>query len=224
MKEGLIPVIERPFYIRFPESVDDGFQHYFCGPQSIAGAICPNCTKPLLCFFRIDTRDERLRPLSGVPSLPLLFCWRCNLAQARFFYAVGSDSVQLLKYRRGMQPSSFPYPDYPNFFEGVSAELVPIPDDVQAMIRHLNRGEIDQSQEPVRELAIPRHQLGGEPYLLQKHWPTVTCPRCIQSMPFLATIGDQATDPRGFTGNQYVQVIYHYCRTCRCIGAYQQCD
>lgn len=37
-------------------------------------------------------------------------------------------------------------------------------------------------------------------------------------------IADDAPKQMSFTGNEYVQVLAHYCKKCRVMGVYQQCD
>jgi hypothetical protein len=41
-------------------------------------------------------------------------------------------------------------------------------------------------------------------------------------MPFLAAIADDNLDPRGFSGVEDSQVLFHFCRGCHVVGAYRQ--
>lgn len=202
--------------------------HYFCGSHQIMGASCPNCHKPLLRFLSINLADKRLSLTSSLfKNLPLFFCWTCNIAQELFYYKVINDStINIIKYKKGGVETDFPYSDYPTFFPGRQAFLEEIPDNVQHILSRLNAREIDEADvmEQYPTFCKPRHQLGGEPYLIQPELSSVGCPMCKDRMPFLASIGDDCVDPRGFTGNEYVQVLFFYCKRCSVIGAFQQCD
>ena len=121
----------------------------------------------------------------------------------------------------------FPYADYPVWFPGAPARLVMLSSESQGLLEalnagHLDEGDIDQSHP---DLCRPRHQLGGEPYLVQKDPAySIACPECRLAIPFLAAFADDCVDPRGFVGEPYVQVLFHVCRACRVVGAIQQCD
>ncbi len=219
------------YFIEYARQAAHGseYRHYFCGPHEVSGAWCPNCAKPLLRFLALDTSDPRLNlKQPSFPVLSLLFCWTCNIAQEPLYYQFREDgSVVLLEWGHGGAQTDFPYENYPVHFPGAPALLVPIPDVVQTILMLLNVGEINAYAIHKRhpDLARPRHQFGGEPLLVQ-HNPDyeMTCSLCGRRMPFLASVGDDCLDPRGFTGNEWVQVIYHYCEHCRVIGVFQQCD
>lgn len=82
-------------------------------------------------------------------------------------------------------------------------------------------------------LSDAKHQIGGEAFLWQPLRSDATCPMCSAEMPFLATICDNAAGPdvyadydeaKSFAGNLGVQVVYHLCRECSVVLAYQMCD
>lgn len=204
-----------------------GIGHTFCGPCTVPGAVCPNCSAPLLQFANFDLGDARLR-LSALPArrLPLLFCWRCPLAQAPFAYRLlENGSVELVTYGRGQPESDFPFPDYPEAFPSVTCDLLPLTKAQQSMIAELNAGEfIDPAVADGLLLDVLRHQIGGEPYLVQPGAGALNCPKCKAELPLLAVIGDDTIDGRGFTGNDYVQVLYFLCSKCAILAAYQSCD
>jgi hypothetical protein len=207
-------------------SLADGFAHTFCGQHRLRGADCPNCRKALLSFVSLDTRDPRLRLEALAPHpLPLLFCWTCNIAQAAFVYALDRRAgIELVEWGRGGRTSLFPYPDYPQFFPPALVLLRPLSRRLQELIRRLNADpHLSHYPKRIRRIATPAHQLGGEPYLEQGLVP-MPCPACAVTMSFLASIGDRCLDPRGFTGNPHVQVIYNYCGGCRLVRCYQQTD
>ena len=203
------------------------YRHEFCGPNDLQGASCPNCNKPLLRFLSLDVADPILE-LEDSPfeALPLLFCWTCNVAQDEFIYKIHADgAIELLHYGKGGIQTNFPYGDYPVFFPGMSVTLEEIPDEDQRIIMALNRDEIDEWEyrQEHSELCVPRHQIGGEPLVVQPLTRTI-CPLCGKVMPLLAVIGDDSGDGRNFTQNEYVQVIYKYCRNCYTVTAHQKCD
>jgi hypothetical protein len=76
---------------------------------------------------------------------------------------------------------------------------------------------------------MPAHQVGGIPYLLQGSDyqtgdPDLCCPNCNAPMPLLAAIGNRCTDPRGISGNDFVQVLFHLCTAHSIVTAIQACD
>lgn len=221
----------REYFVDYERDVAIGnkFSHTFCGPHTVPGAMCPNCVKPLLRFFALDTADERLH-LGQVPFgvLSLFFCWRCPIAQEMLFYRIVPDSgIELLQYQIGEPEVDWPRKDYPDYFPMASARLVEISDEAQQMFQRLNRGMLKKW--PLRqrnpELIFPRHQYGGEPVLMQRDLDyLVECSSCGDSMPFLASIGTDCLDPRGFVKYESVQVIYHYCTRCHVMGVFQQTE
>jgi thiol-disulfide isomerase/thioredoxin len=93
------------------------------------------------------------------------------------------------------------------------------------MVAELNAGAFsDQDLIDGLLLDAPRHQLGGEPYLIQPGAGALDCPKCRAELPLLAAVGDDTIDGRGFTGNDYVQVLYFLCTQCAILAAYQTCD
>lgn len=76
-------LIEQGYKI-IPATVEQAeYDHRLFGVQSIDGAWCPNCNKPLLSLASIDTRDPRLG-LTHLPlaRIPLLYCMRCCISWA----------------------------------------------------------------------------------------------------------------------------------------------
>ena len=204
------------------------YRHYFCGAHEIAGAHCPNCHKPLLRFLSLDVSDVRLC-LDDSPfcALPLLYCWRCPVSEEVFSYKLNADgSVVLLSHGEGKPAPDWPYEDYPDCFPGVPARLLRINEEAQRILRMLNKGEYEREwiqRHP--GLFEPRHQYGGEPLLMQLDTAySIECPSCRSHMPFLASIGHDCLDPRGFVTEPSVQVVYHYCRRCQVVSTFNQCD
>ena len=196
------------------------YAHEFCGTPSASGAFCPACERPLVQLLSLDARDPLLEAGGNEPGrIPLLFCWGCHRARGARFYRIEDDRiVPLWRPRRGHVPE-WPYADYPASFPAAPARLVPLPNEVQAHLRHLNRRPF-ALLEP-EEARRPRHQVGGEPLLLAP-WRVVACPSCRRRMPFCAVITDENLDPRGFSGCSQAQELFHLCRGCLTVGAYSQ--
>lgn len=213
------------FVVRFER--DSDHNHDACGAHGIGGALCPNCDKPMLRMLSLDAADERLHlaPL-GVPFVHLLFCCTCNLAQSRTAYRLlESGGVELLSYRVGGVESDFPYEGYPEFFSGAPVRLEPVPPAEVQIVAALNDGSRSASELPAdeRRLSVPRHQVGGAPLFLQGS-PAVLCPECSMPMAFLACCADETPDGRGYTGNEFVQVVFMVCVQDRVVLSYQECD
>ncbi|WP_460030674.1 hypothetical protein [Megalodesulfovibrio paquesii] len=203
----------------------------FCGAHSIDGAICPNCRKPLYRFFSIQSFDPLLGIVSkNIKSVHILSCWRCNVAQYDFYYKLLPDGVRVLKYAAGFQASDFPYSNYPDFFPQAGMDFMPLTLTAQQMIINYNEDIItdddleDYGVSYGAEIHYPRHQIFGEPFLVYHPTNGMRCCKCNCIMHFLLSVSDYCLDPRGFTGNSYVQMLFFICVNCNIIGAYSQCD
>jgi thiol-disulfide isomerase/thioredoxin len=217
----LRPINERP-------REGEGWRHVFCGSHATPGAWCPNCDKPLLRYAAFDCRDGRLAVQDGLEDLPLFYCWTCNVADGDLQYQLLRDgSVRLLAHGKGREPNAFVLDDHPSDFPEVTVRLDALTENEQLSIQRLNREEVSPWDGPqfLEHLSVPAHQVGGEPYLVQLN-PSyrLLCASCRDTMPFLCAFGDAATGPAGFTGEEYVQVLFHFCRRCRVVGAFHQCD
>ncbi len=220
-------ILTQGYFLEYSKEAQP-YQHRFCGPHEIVGAECPNCSKPLLRFLSFDTADPKLRELSEIaPQIHLLNCWTCNLAQRPFFYQCLADgSVKLIEYGHGGVQTDFPYQHYPRHFPGRNARLVAISPESQQILRQLNNDEIKPfGDKQLMALAMPAHQLGGEPWLVQP-WECfeMVCPSCRRLMQFLASVGDTCLLPQGFVDNNYVQMCFSLCSVCKIICAVVQCD
>jgi len=209
------------FFVELTE--DESASHELCGENHLNGAGCPNCRKPLLKIFSLDCKDL---PVGYAGTLHFLFCWTCNIAQKDFLYKHISDNeIELLEFGQGGIVEDFPYEDYPIAFEGKKAELQEISKEDQDIIHQVNTEQVEEYEinQAHPELIIPRHQIGGEPYLLNEYRGQ-KCPQCSQDMKFIASFGDSTGGPDGFTNNEYVQTVYQLCESCNTLGAYQMTD
>ena len=201
-------------------------EHVIGGSHDCAGGWCPNCDRPLMQLMALDLSDPALAAVVAPdPVLRLLFCHRCGVAWSPFFYALLPGDVRIVEAGREPPMDEMPYDDYPVCFPPLVASFVPLPAVHQEVIVRLNSGALDEADLPreLFHLDEPQHQVGGEPYLMQGR-EELDCCACRRPMHFLAAVADNCSDPRGFTSNEYVQVIYFMCTACTIVGAIQRCD
>lgn len=229
-----------PGYGLVLEPPDEAAQHTFCGAHRIPGAWCFYGDHPLLRLLSLDTADERLGLADlGVPQVHLLYCWRCDVGDLDYrLERDGSVSVfgekewgALLRQRgvdieevraRLRQPETdYPYSGYPAAFPSRSARLVAVAQDDEQALLAAERGEDVSLPEA---LTTPKHQVGGLPYLVQGTSYIPACPGCGADMAFVATIADDCGDPRGFVGNEWVQVVFFLCADCKRVHALNMAD
>lgn len=208
---------------------DRAFRHTFCGQHDLRGGHCPVCDKPLLRFLELDARDPRIEvDSSRFRSIPLLYCWTCEVGRDVFSYRiVADDIIEIVHMYRGERQKDFPYEEYPTFFDTADVWLSPISVEDQSIIRTQNRpNDDDWSIFKLRGwLTHPNHQIGGEPLLLQgldDFRPR--CPVCKDWMPHLACIGNASLAPKGFVDCDYVQVLFSLCRACGIVSAVNRTD
>jgi hypothetical protein len=211
----------------YPEGV--GWYHYFCGPQSIRGAWCPNCQKPLLPLAIVDATDPRVDLGEMLLlSIPLMYCWRCGIPKADFYYRViTEDEIHIVEYCKGDPEVGFPYDDYPVFFPGSPCVLRELSGDEQRALDGLSVGEIIEADivNSAPHLVGQPHQIGGRPFLLQiDSGDALSCPICGQLLSFFANIGNRCADPRGIVGYSHVQLLFHVCHRCSVVGARNRAD
>ena len=221
----LVSTPARGFSLQFTNR--SRFEHWFCGEHAIPGAQCPNCRKPLLRMLTLDTTDRRLGLQAlALPQVHLLFCWTCHLARGETAYRLlPNGGIRFVQHRRGGVSKTFPYRDYPRAFPGRRFTLAAVAPREARTLAALNTGEVSTTTlgRSVKHLAVPRHQIGGEPRFLQGT-PRRTCPRCRHPMTFLASVGDDTLGGSGFTGNAFVQVLFLLCERDRIVLSMQQCD
>ena len=164
----------------------------------------------------------------------LLYCWRCDLGDLDYrlepdggvtllgeqewlerLRQLGRDPEEV-RARLRDPDTDYPYSNYPRAFPLRAATLRPLAAGEQESILGWER---DNDNELPETLDHPRHQVGGLPYLSQGSSYVPTCGDCRQPMAFFASIADDCGDPRGFTSNEYVQVVFFVCPACRRVHA-----
>lgn len=214
------------YWIRPNSAEGERFAHYLGGVNSLPGARCPNCNEPLILLVDFDATDARLElDAAQLRRLPLLYCWSCAIPESVFRYSLKGQgsAVNVLAFRSGEEVSD-PYAEFSRVFARRAVGLIPLSVEEQQVLRLLNRTR--SKYELFRQypaLDRPRHQVGGEPLLLQ-HVEPVACSTCGSAMPLFASIGNDSFGPKPFIGNDWVQVIFHVCRACREVAAYAATD
>jgi hypothetical protein len=212
---------------RFADGEARKFAHAFCGAHDVRGAVCPGSSRPLLLLLTLDTSDPRLGLSGHQPELLRLFyTWNCDAMAAQLAYHVAMDGSLTVVGIQGVSEGPLdlngqePYPQAP-------ARLIPLESDEQRLLVEINAGDrFDYDlDERYSFLGSPFHQVGGEPYLVQKNpGHRGKCPTCHATAPFLAAVADDNPHDDGFVGNEFVQVLFFYCRACRVVIAWNQCD
>lgn len=212
-------------YLLSTPQPDSHNSHWLCGANNVAGAHSPNTGEPLLLQLTLDLADSRLELTLPISKLHLFYSWRCGIHEGTFFYKEDATGVAVLQYSRGTTDPDFPYTGYPDYFPSQEVDLIKVDPAEQAIVDEINNGGDRGFELGLKrpDLSAPRHQVGGRPRLVQPA-VEIECPLCNRQMPLLATIGDEATDGQAFTGNPYVQVVYHLCASCTVVGAYNVCD
>lgn len=201
-----------------------GFDHHLCGISKSRNALSPNSGLPLLCLASLDTKDRRLELESFKEErLDLLYSWTCAIPEGEFVYRISQGAVKIISFSSGSGYPDFPFENYPESFPEVPVSLIAVPDSEAATARMLNANRNFADWSKHRELTKPYHQIGGEPVFVQKY-SQMACPACKKDMAFMAVIGNNNGQPRGFCDNDYVQVIYNVCDICFAIGVYNICD
>lgn len=215
------------------------YRHAIGGSHRIAGAECPNCSKPLMLHLTIDLSDPRIdiRP-TNLSSLPLLYCSRCSLSWHPFCYRiVDNRRIAIQKAFRGETQWSEWYELVGvDSFEERRFELLPMPVRLQELCDELNRGKTLTSEEEA-EFAFftKRHaleecggypivdvfsQIGGRSYLAQRSDDPL-CDLCLKCdvqrrMRFLACLTNDESNGIRVTYDG-VQIVYYYCEFCQSI-------
>ncbi len=205
------------------------YDHIFCGLTELIGAISPFTGKPLLRFLSLDTRDPRLElePLT-VARIELLYSLTCRLAYIDFYYKLTGDRIEILSEISddnvpGSEYTDTPYLNYPLAFPAAYIDLMPADEEEKAIVEAINETQDLDLRLQYPGLSEPYHQVGGEPYFVQKP-DVLSCPGCGKEMSFFASIGNYNGQEKGFFDNDYMQVIYQICKACCVIGAYNICD
>lgn len=205
--------------------------HEFCGPNTIAGAECPNCQKPLLKLAVLSASDPALElDPAQVPSLPLLYCWTCAIPYGEFRYSVRTDgSVEILTFLDSSEVAfgpDGPYDEYTGEFPSKQFSLEPQSEDEMSSLQAYAEGIEEDLPDG---LDYPRHQVGGNAMIYNPQ--SDTCPKCGIEMSTFAAIADNAcgngdaeSASESFVDNSGVQTVFLLCRGCSIVSAYNSCD
>lgn len=201
----------------------NNFQHYAGGifDLTISGQF-PNGT----WFYRLinlDLCDPVLSPLkSPLAELPIIHTW--DISNGRFKYFVLKNGVVEVPDQMFQQREiDFPYPHYPQAFPRTSLMLAPLTQVEQKIIKTVNRTDMLASEfgNQYFELDDPRHQLFGEPILLQKDFSHPICLKCQREMKFLLAVSTESFSDIKFFDSKHMQLLYFFCVLCGFIESRQ---
>jgi hypothetical protein len=219
------------YKLNFSPAISD-ILHDFCGKDEIAGAVCPNCDKPLLRLLSLYSEDPLLNfDRNRHPSVHLLYCWTCSIPYGEFSYEINRDgSVKILKVPPRQPGTELgpggPYDGYTGLFPVRRVALQPLS---EAQQQELRARQTEDAPDDID--AYFGHQVGGYPFIYNPR--KAFCPKCREEMPVLAAICDSTTgnddfsDRPGetFTGSGGgVQMVFQFCRVCSVVTAYHSCD
>jgi len=223
---------ERGFWLNFSPDAT-AVHHDFCGQPMIAGALCPNCDKPLLRILSLSAKDPALAlDQAKTPIIHLLYCWTCSIPYGAFSYRIKQDAgVELIQVPEPMPEIQFgpegPYEGYTGDFALSQVSLIPqsITESEKLKARWAaNTEDTDDS------LFEPRHQIGGYPFIYNPS--KLNCPTCNLEMRLLACICNDATGNNPwrreaadtFVDNGGVQMVFQFCSNCSVVSAAHSCD
>ncbi|WP_155617095.1 hypothetical protein [Xanthomonas translucens] len=218
--------INSPGYVVAESSENSSHEAYIGGRCPLPGAVSPNTGAPLTQFARVvQSRDGFAVPGFDEPELHLLYSWKCDIHKGDFSYRYINGSIEVVEYTTGSDDyEDFPYPNYPEVFNEVSVGIRRLSDEEMAVIERLNAPDVDGeykfSGALPSMLSVPQHQFGGVPYLLDTERVRKDCPVCKKEMTVIASVGNKnySTD-EGFVGNDFVQILYFSCSSCKVVSA-----
>ncbi len=226
------------------------YKHILGGRNQWHGAYCLTCMRPLLLLLILDPADPRLRislsPWKGqvnviltgrsgvkliepkLTALPFFYCWSCLPSLTYRLNSKGGIDV-LDHDPSDSKEIGSPAEDQPEYFPPRRMKLVPLTDEEQSLIKKHNRNRLPGDEEYKKRanpIFYPRHQVGGEPYLVQKNPGDQggSCDFCGRDKPLFVSLGDDSGMKRGFVDNAYVQLQFSYCWKCQIFNVHNECD
>ena len=212
-------------------SASDNGELSIGGQCSFKGAISPNTGEALTQFACARLNPESFWiPGWSVPEIHFLYSWKCNISKGDFSYRYVNGDLEVVEFTEGKDDcEGFPYDDYPVLFDEVLLQLQRMTKEDQAVISELNKPDCDPDfkydNNRAFELSKPMHQLGGVPYLISPDDAVKDCPICGREMFLVASIGNNSySQNEGFSGNDFVQVVYWACPECCVVSTRNFCD
>ncbi|WP_211443996.1 hypothetical protein [Collimonas humicola] len=201
------------------------------GRTSLRGAVSPNTGLALTQFARISLGPGGfLVPGWTLPEMHFLYSWKCKIHEGDFSYRYVNGEIEIVEFCKGTDDyDDFPYENYPPFFEQVRLSLQRIEKEDQSIILKLNEVDCEPNfkfnDTRANQLSVPTHQFGGVPYLHFSSAHRKDCVICGHEIPVVASIGNNSySNNEGFSGNDFVQVVYWACSSCNVLSASNFCD
>lgn len=166
----------------------------------------------------------------GSSQIHFLYSWTCGIHEGDFSYRYLNGDIEVVEYSRSNGSyDGFPYDNYPLIFDPKVFDLEAVGTDDQDIILKLNSPDCDSgfifSNPRADFLSMPAHQFGGVPYLAAGNDHQKNCVLCKNEMHLIASISNESySDNEGFSGNDFVQVVYWICPSCQVVSAQNFCD
>jgi hypothetical protein len=203
----------------------------FGGTCLLNGAVSPNTGLPLTQLVQVEINAESFSiPGWERDEIHFLYSWKCKIHEDDFSYRYTNAGIEVIEFCEGVDDyDGFPYDDYPIFFPEARVRLLRIQGNDQSIILQLNSSNCDPEfkfgNPRGRQLSIPTHQFGGVPYLVDSSAEGKICAICGNEMPLVASVGNKSFSPNeGFSGNDFVQILYWTCSSCGVVSARNFCD
>lgn len=211
------------------------YAHRFGGRQSIPGADCPNCKKPLMQHLVLDTRDPLVPLRSVAPLIPLLYCMRCALCWETFSYSFEKlDRIRILQAHRGETCWDDWYGEgMGDEFEERAVMLEPISPRIQELLDFMTREDqalpAEEEAEVRQCLKWPQgravdafNQVGGRTFMICGPL-TQFCSKCAkQPMGLLASLANSVITRQSYVQlmpkGAHWQILFFMCPRCASIS------
>jgi hypothetical protein len=210
----------------FIDAVDSDGTLVIGGRCSLPGAVSPNTGLALTQFARINLSSENYSiPGWSMSEIHFLYSWKCKIHEGKFSYRYKDDDLEVIEFCKGNDDyDGFPYDHYPILFDEVRLRLRLLTKEEQSMIALLNGPDcppgLKHDDSLADRLSIPAHQFGGVPYLVDPVASEKDCVVCGKNMPVVASIGNKSySENEGLSGNEFVQILYWACASCRVVSA-----
>lgn len=220
------------FYIKEVESEET--DHYYGGKEIFKGAICPNCERQLTPLLTIKINDEIRSIIRNIPKsiekIPLFYCWTCDLFEEKdivFYYSFDSNSIKYHQAPKGKKVDSWPYKDYPSFFQKIGIELVKYSKEEYQLYLEVCSGKLNWLDVINQNRAILADNtiLDNPCFINNKgNMKRISCPLCNKKMKYFGKFGDSEKMQNKFIGNYSPVMVFHFCEECCVIGTYHYVD